>query len=308
MSVEESETKGRPDKEKIFVWHVLPFDKEAAAGAEGEHLQMLQNDKTAKVIIYCNFSLPVRLRIVHGTASHVGQELRLDVYRLLTASNPNTHLFAMDYRGWGYSSGRPTEEGVVTDGMTVLNWVINTANVDPSQILIVSQSLGTGISMGVVSQYHDLHPDRPLAGTVMIAPFTSLRKLVGGYRMAGIIPLLGPLRIFPKARDYFVDKCLKADFNSAEQILRLARATKGTKFSISLVHATNDWEISYLHSRELFTLACDGDTLINETAYTDKVIKSIEQGRIRHIETSWGGHNDIQKSDAVVKAVLSAWR
>jgi abhydrolase domain-containing protein 12 len=308
MSPKEREGNHRPDKERIFVWHVLPFEKEAIGGKEGEHLQILQNDKTARVIIYCRLCLLVKLTSVHGTASHVGQELRLDVYRLLTASNPNTHLFAMDYRGWGYSSGRPTEEGVTTDGMAVLNWVINTANVDPSQILIVSQSLGTGISMGVVSQYHDLHPDRPLAGTVMIASFTSLRKLVGGYRMAGIIPLLGPLRVIPRARDYFVDKCLRADFNSAERILRLARLTRGTKFSISLVHATNDWEISFLHSRELFSIACDGETLIHETVYTDKVIRSIEQGRIRHIETSWGGHNDIQKSDTVVKAVLSAWR
>jgi abhydrolase domain-containing protein 12 len=214
----------------------------------------------------------------------------------------------MDYRGWGYSSGVPTEEGVIVDGMTVLDWVINAAHVDPSRILFVSQSLGTGISMGVVSLYHDLHPEKPLAGTVMIASFTSLRRLVGAYRMAGVIPLLGPLRIFPKARDYFVDKFLRADFNSAERILRLARATKGTRFSISLVHATNDWEISYLQSRELFDIACDGDSLVSETVYTDKITKSIQQGRIRHIETSWGGHNDIQKSDTVVKAVLSAWR
>jgi hypothetical protein len=194
----------------------------------------------------------------------------------------------MDYRGWGYSSGVPTEDGVIMDGMTVLDWVINTAHVDPSRVLFVSQSLGTGISM--------------------IASFTSLRRLVGAYRMAGVIPLLGPLRIFPKARDYFVDKFLRADFNSAERILRLARATKGTRFSISLVHATNDWEISYLQSRELFDIACDGDSLVSETVYTDKITKSIQQGRIRHIETSWGGHNDIQKSDTVVKAVLSAWR
>ena len=238
----------------------------------------------------------------------MAQELRLDVYRLLTASNPNTHVITMDYRGWGYSSGLPTEDGVITDGTTILDWVINTAKVDPSRILIVSQSLGTGISMGVVSQYHDLHPDKPLAGTVMIASFTSLRKLVGGYRMAGVIPLLGPLRLFPKARDYFVDTFLRADFNSAERILRLVRVTRGTKFSISLVHATNDLEISYLHSRELFEIACDGDGLVNEVVNTDKVTRSIEHGRIRHIETSWGGHNDVQKSDTVVKAVLSAWR
>jgi abhydrolase domain-containing protein 12 len=234
--------------------------------------------------------------------------MRLDTYRLLTASNPNTHLVTVDYRGWGYSSGIPSETGVITDGITVLGWVMNTANVDPSRILIVAQSLGTGVAMGVVSQYHDEHPDRPLAGIVMIASFTNLRKLVGGYRMGGFIPLLGPLKIIPKARDYFVDKCLRANFDSAGRMKRLVRVTRGTKFSITLVHATNDWEISYLHSRELFEIACDGDSMVSETVNTDKVTKDVDNGRIRLIETTWGGHNAVQKGDTVIKAVRSGWR
>jgi abhydrolase domain-containing protein 12 len=234
--------------------------------------------------------------------------MRLDTYRLLTASNPNTHLIAVDYRGWGYSSGTPSEAGVITDGLTVLDWAMTTANVDPSQILIVAQSLGTGIAMGVVSQYHIEHSDRPLAGLVMIASFTNLRNLVGAYRMGGFIPLLGPLKIIPKARDYFVDKCLRASFDSAERMKGLVRMTRGTRFSITLVHALNDWEISYLHSRELFDIACDGDSMVNETINTDKVTKDVDNGRIRHIETIWGGHNKVQKGDAVIKAVISAWR
>jgi abhydrolase domain-containing protein 12 len=248
------------------------------------------------------------LTLVHGTASHVAQTLRLDTYRLLTAANPNTHLIAMDYRGWGYSSGTPTEEGVIIDGLATIDWVINIARVDPSRILLVSQSLGTAIAMGVATRYHEAHPHHPLAGIVAIAAFTSLRNLVGKYRMAGVLPLLGPLNVFPKVADFFIRRFLRAEFNSAERLKRLAHITMGTKFSITLVHATNDWEISYLHSRELFEAACAGDHCKQETVYTDKIVKEIDNGRIRHIETSWGGHNDIQKSDAVLKAVLSAWR
>jgi hypothetical protein len=51
----------RPDKEKIFVWHVLPFDKESTASKEDEHLKILRNDKAARVIIYCMCFLQRRL-------------------------------------------------------------------------------------------------------------------------------------------------------------------------------------------------------------------------------------------------------
>lgn len=41
-----------PDNERIFAWHILPVDKQTS-GNKNEHLTMLQNDKSAKVIIYC---------------------------------------------------------------------------------------------------------------------------------------------------------------------------------------------------------------------------------------------------------------
>ena len=48
---------GRPDKERIFAWHVLPLDKQATESKEGEHLDILRNDKTARVIVYCMWSV-----------------------------------------------------------------------------------------------------------------------------------------------------------------------------------------------------------------------------------------------------------
>jgi abhydrolase domain-containing protein 12 len=162
--------------------------------------------------------------------------------------------------------------------------------------------------MGVATQYHETHPNQPLAGIVAVAAFTSLRKLVGRYRMAGFLPLLGPLNMFPKLADFFVHQFLRAEFDTENRLKRLVAMTKGTKFSITLVHATNDWEISHRHSRELFDVACAGNQRIKEIIHTNKLVREIDGGRIQHVETSWGGHNDIQKSDAVMKAVLSAWR
>ena len=129
--------------------------------------------------------------------------------------------------------------------------------------------------------------------------------------MAGVVPLLWPVGLIPGGIEFVTSKFLRAEFNSCERMRRLVEVTggeRGSKFSVTLVHATNDREISYLHSRELFDVACAGDTLIVEHVWSDKVVRQIEDGRIKYIETSWGGHNDVQKSDAVLKAVLDAWR
>jgi hypothetical protein len=128
--------------------------------------------------------------------------------------------------------------------------------------------------------------------------------------MAGLIPLLWPVRLIPGGVDFVTKKFLKAEFNSCERMRRLVETTggSGSKFSVTLVHARNDKEISYLHSKELFEVACAGDMRIVERVGSDKVVRQIEGGRIKYIETWWGGHNDVQKSDAVLKAVLDAWR
>ena len=126
--------------------------------------------------------------------------------------------------------------------------------------------------------------------------------------MAGYLPLLWPLALIPGACDFFTKLFLRAEFNSVDKMSQLVSATRGSKFSVTLVHATNDREISYLHSRELFDVASCEDRTIEETVLTDKTVRQIEDGRIKYVETSWGGHNDIQTSDAVLKAVLAAWR
>lgn len=44
----------RPDNERIFAWHILPPNQEVVGDKENEHLEVLQKDKSARVIIYCN--------------------------------------------------------------------------------------------------------------------------------------------------------------------------------------------------------------------------------------------------------------
>lgn len=92
--------------------------------------------------------------------------------------------------------------------------------------------------------------------------------------MGGVLPLFGPLNLVPNADDLFARKFLRATFDSTDRMRRLVTNIMGN-FTITLVHATNDKEISCWHSQELFKVACDGDTQVVETVKTNQTTKEV---------------------------------
>lgn len=52
------------------------------------------------------------------------------------------HVFALDYRGYGDSTGVPTEEGVVRDLLKLYDVILN--NNEQARIFLYGHSLGTG--------------------------------------------------------------------------------------------------------------------------------------------------------------------
>ncbi|KAI7188662.1 alpha/beta-hydrolase [Hortaea werneckii] len=145
-----------PDGETLYAWHILPLDvytrneqsiQEEVRRRDGPvddftktrsfHLLTTNDPQPARVII--NF---------HGNAGHVAQGWRTDNYRLFS-SLPNTHILTVDYRGFGHSTGSPTERGLVIDGIALVEWVLNVAEIPPERIVIVGQSLGTAVASAV---------------------------------------------------------------------------------------------------------------------------------------------------------------
>lgn len=93
------------------------------------------------------------------------------------AAKPNTHVFTIDYRGFGHSTGSPTEAGLIIDGVALVDWILTVAGVPPDRIVILGmstnlspgdaspadsvapghagQSLGTAVSSAVALQFAD---------------------------------------------------------------------------------------------------------------------------------------------------------
>lgn len=79
---------------------------------------------------------------------------------------PEHALYLMHYRGFGGSSGSPSEEAIQRDAMTLFDSVYHKHR----QIAVMGRSLGSGVAVRLASQ-------RPAARLVLITPYNSLKDL-----------------------------------------------------------------------------------------------------------------------------------
>jgi|SRR5690554_5005827 len=80
---------------------------------------------------------------------------------------PNAHWAFINYRGYGLSSGTPSEEALLSDSVTVFDYFSAHPRVDSRHIVALGGSLGTGIAAYLASQ-------RPLAAVVLFSPYDSI--------------------------------------------------------------------------------------------------------------------------------------
>lgn len=60
--------------------------------------------------------------------------------------------FIFDYRGYGKSEGKPSEEGTYLDARAAYNWLIREKKISPSNIIVFGRSLGGSIAAELASK------------------------------------------------------------------------------------------------------------------------------------------------------------
>ncbi|KAL8745780.1 MAG: hypothetical protein Q9190_002115 [Brigantiaea leucoxantha] len=226
---------------------------------------------------------------VHGNAGTVTQGWRTDTYRAVASGAPDKiHVLAFDYRGFGYSTGSPTEQGLITDGITLVKWAIETAQVPPEKIVLLGQSLGTAVASAVAEDFA-INSKVDFAGVVLVNSFTDIPSLLLTYTIAGIIPVLSPLRPYPFLQNFFSSR-VKDTWNTAGRIKSLIR--NGQRINLALLHAKNDFDIPWSHTEQLFYAAT------NATSATGLTIKQIDSVK-GHQDFSHGGVKDTWNADGM---------
>jgi uncharacterized protein len=176
------------DGETLLAWHVAP-----------------RGDKP--VVIY-----------FQGNA----EGLKPRVGRFTWLTGDGTGLLALCYRGYGGSTGRPTEDGLIRDARAAYDFV--RARDPGKRIVVFGESLGTGVAVAIAAE-------REVAGIILDAPYTSAVEVgAAAYPFA-------PIRWL-----------IKDKFRSDERIVRVHAP-------LLVLHGERDMIVPIRFGEKLFNLA-----------------------------------------------------
>ncbi|KAG9121653.1 hypothetical protein FRC07_002312 [Ceratobasidium sp. 392] len=325
-----------PDDVRLGAWFV------AADGFYQKHLKSTpptktsQNapgiyhprDKLASMLPRALQTHPTIL-FLHGNAMTRAFSMRTRLYSKLT-SRLNANVLIVDYRGFGNSEGTPSERGLLMDARTAWDWLVeNGAKAD--DITVVGQSLGTGVAAGMVAELAEdgVSP----RGMVLLAPYSSMPKLLETYNLGGKLPILQPLQSFRFVFDIVI-KFLRHQFNTLSIINDIS-------CPITIIHAADDWDIPVSHAITLFDSLLEpllpaypfdqNEMFLGKVPHSE-ILKAVEARNVRReeviatleteglgtvrrfergedkgsvvmLETTWGEHNGITDIEGVIDVV-----
>ena len=115
------------------------------------------------------FPLPGNPPVVlfcHGNAGNISH--RLENVRLLV--DRGLQVFIFDYRGYGKSTGRPSEKGIYKDGLGAYDDLVKRIGILPGRIIVFGRSLGAAVALEVALS-------RKVKCLVMESAFTSTKDM-----------------------------------------------------------------------------------------------------------------------------------
>lgn len=90
---------------------------------------------------------------------------------ILRAFRPaGTGVLVLDYRGYGQSEGRATEDGLYRDAEAAWAFLVNRPEVDSTRIAVYGRSLGSAVALYLATE-------RPVRAVVLDSPFSSGRDM-----------------------------------------------------------------------------------------------------------------------------------
>jgi len=125
-----------PDNETLGAWFILaePYYKSLADNIPIQVAEHVEPALKARPVIL----------FFHGNAATRAFGVRIQHYQIFS-TKLGANVLAIDYRGFADSTGKPSESGLVLDARTAFDWLVSHGK-EPQDILIVGNSLGTGVA------------------------------------------------------------------------------------------------------------------------------------------------------------------
>jgi fermentation-respiration switch protein FrsA (DUF1100 family) len=160
------------------------------------------------------------LLFFHGNAGNIGDRLG----SIQTFHELGLNVLIIDYRGYGRSSGKPTEKGTRLDAEAAWTYLTGELAIPPERIIIFGRSLGGGVAVSLAASHQP-------ALLVVESSFTSTMDM--GQRM---FPLL-PVRLLSRHR-----------YDSVKTL-------KSVHCPVLVAHGPDDATIPFAHGRRLHAAA-----------------------------------------------------
>lgn len=216
---------------------------------------------------------------LHGNTGTRAATNRLGVAKVLSALD--YHVLVPDYRGFGDSTGEPTEAGFTTDALCVYNWV--KARSGNSLVVFYGHSLGTGVSTTTIVKLAE--EGVVFDGLILDSPFNAARQEIPGHPFSWYywkFPGVGYLFKEPWADNIF-------HFPTEENLKKI-------KCPILFVHSEDDPLVPLPICQQLYEVAASAQN-------TERVKMVTFEGSLGYLHN--GIHRDPRLPDIIRKFVRS---
>ena len=180
------------------------------------HYILLKNDKSNKVFLYS-----------HGNSYNISNKSDSSIIKLLLKHGS---VIMYDYRGYGASTGYPTDRGLKDDILAVWNHAISIFHFKEEDIILYGESLGCSLTSWLCSYLSENDKKMPKF-IILQSGFYSLKRIVSDL----FHPLLSYLIVH--------------DFNNAHYIKKIK--LKHPQYKILLIHSKKDELIDFSHAKDL---------------------------------------------------------
>lgn len=198
-----------PDTQNIIPAEKLPFgvDEVFITTEDNVRLQAyyLKNPSSERMLIF-----------FHGNAGNICHRIS-DIINL---KNCGINVLAISYRGYGKSSGTPSEKGIYKDGAAALDYAMQTLGYSVENIIIFGRSIGSTVAVHISQQ-------KDIAGLILITPLTSAKAQAKAKGLCFLSFLAG---------------------NAFDNLSKISHI----KCPLLVIHGTDDQVLSFSMGKEIF--------------------------------------------------------
>jgi len=155
--------------------------------------------------------------ISHGNACNISHMLEY----ASTFTEKNLQVFLFDYRGYGKSTGTPSEKGIYMDAQAAYDYLVNEEKILPDNIILFGQSIGAATAIDVAIKNH-------VRSIIIEGAFTSTKEM--------------SKKIFPMNLISFL---LPSNYNNLEKIAHITVPKL-------IIHSEDDEIVPFSMGKRLF--------------------------------------------------------